>query len=172
MPLSLPAQMTWQAALGGACFVFLLGLSAGFLVGARERQKAYTLEECADMARLHMRKKEPGRALAWIQRARKLHPASAELALQEADLLLALGDVDAAFQLIDNVHETTREGAAALRAARALQHVGYDRKHVLDWLATALARSPELAAQIHDADFPGIETEVRHLKENSHPPLR
>lgn len=152
-------RLGWAPSLGwlvvlGAC---VAGASAAGVVVQRRRAariEPFSVDELASFANVAAECERFGEALQWIESAIKLAPTSSRLQEDRAFFLAELGEVDEALRAYGQAAALSTTGDALLGAARlALDH-DRPRATVLEYLDSALERSPGLVAELDDGFGP------------------
>ena len=156
---TLVAMARAPAPAGGAALALpWLILGVGLLVGSgatyavlrrRARLGRPGVEDLLDLALQSAEAGDTERALAWIRRARAAAPASERLALEEAAILEAGGEDEAALRAYRAVAEAGN-GEACWLLARGLARRGAHADDVAPWIRRALEREPVLAYEIEE----------------------
>lgn len=115
------------------------------------RSRALDFDDLVELGHLAMEADRPGEALGWFQKARRLAPTSAALALDEAFCHEQLGEVDAALATYAVASGLSQDGEADLSRARLILRLeGEADPRVEPLLLQALDRTPELVFDVEE----------------------
>jgi len=135
-------------ALGAVGALAVRALRGRRVRSARADAARMTPEDClAEHARA-VEAEDWSAALAWTRRARRLAPASARLAHDEAFALEQLDRLDAAFETYAEAAAMGTDGFADFGAARCAARLGRPRDEIVTWLARALEADPGLSIDV------------------------
>jgi tetratricopeptide (TPR) repeat protein len=159
----------WGLLVGALAVVSAAGGGAFAALRHRRRPAPPKLppgvEDCLEVATAAAAQEDWPEAAEWFSRARRLAPTSARLCGDLAFVLEQMGEREEALRLYAEGSRLSTDGEADFNGGFAALRAGRPPAEVAGWLARALERSPELAADLEDDESLGEVRGVRAFRE-------